>query len=474
VTDPWQLSAVDALAAMRARELSPVELLASVQERADAVEPVVNAFTERLDDAAAAAAKASERRYASGDQIRPLEGLPVAIKEEMPVAGWRMRYGSLAIDEIAEETAPVPERLFAAGAVVHARTTTPEFSCTGYTHSKLWGVTRNPWNPSVCVGGSSGGSGASLASGTSVLATGSDIGGSLRIPASINGVVAFKAPHGRVPTSPPFNLDRYCHDGAMARTVADTALFHNAIAGPHPDDMTSIRPKLEIPAELDGVEELRIGLSFDLGSWDVHDEVIANTRAAAEALEDAGATVDEVELPWTLERVMAAARRHFASVFGASIAEVCDASPDLVNDYAIAWADDVRALMHDPASVLRGLELEGELWKPLGRLFETYDALLCPTWATTGIPAGDSYLGTLFDDGGPNDRQFTCFMTTPFNVFSACPVLAVPSGVAPSNGVPTGIQVVGRTFDDVTVFGIGAALERVRPFPSWADQPGFD
>jgi Asp-tRNA(Asn)/Glu-tRNA(Gln) amidotransferase A subunit family amidase len=474
MSEPWQLTAVDALAAMRAKELSPVELLASVQARADAVEPVVNAFTERLNDDAAAAAKDSEQRFARGGDVRPLEGLPVALKEEVPVAGWRMRYGSLAVDEVADETAPVAERTFAAGAVVHARTTTPEFSCTGYTHSKLWGITRNPWNPSVCVGGSSGGSGASLASGTSLLASGSDIGGSIRIPASINGVVGFKAPHGRVPISPPFNLDRYCHDGAMARTVADAALFHNVLAGPHPDDMTSIRPKLEIPTSLDGVEGLRIALSIDLGSWDVDDEIVENTRAAAADLEGAGAIVEEVELPWTLERLMAAARRHFASVFGASIAEACDASPDLVNDYSVAWADDVRSLMDDAGSVLRGLEMEGELWKPLGRVLETHDALICPTWAMPGIPAGDSFLGALFDDGGPNDRQFSCFMTTPFNIFSACPVLAVPSGVAPSNGVPTGIQIVGRTFDDVTVFRIGAALEQVRPWSIADAVPSLD
>jgi aspartyl-tRNA(Asn)/glutamyl-tRNA(Gln) amidotransferase subunit A len=463
VTEPWALTAVQALAAMRAKDLSPIELLASVEERADVVEPAVNAFTERRSAEALVAAKESERRYASGEDVRRLEGLPVALKEEMPVEGWRMRYGSLAIDEIADHTAPVAERILAAGAVVHARTTTPEFSCTGYTHSKLWGITRNPWNLDVAVGGSSGGSGASLASGTSLLASGADIGGSLRIPASINGVVAFKAPHGRVPTSPPFNLDRYCHDGAMARTVADTALFHNAIAGPHPGDVTSLRPTLEIPAEVEGIDGLRIALSIDLGSWDVDDEVAANTRAAAAALEEAGAIVEEIELPWSLETIMGASRRHYSSIFGAWIAEVCDSAPELVNDYSIAWADDVRSLMDEPGSVLQGLVMEGELWSPLGRLFETYHALLCPTWAVTGIPAGDSFLGQLFDDGGPNDRQFACFMTTPFNILSACPVLAVPSGIAPSNGVPTGMQIVGRTFDDVTTFRIGAALEAARP-----------
>jgi Asp-tRNA(Asn)/Glu-tRNA(Gln) amidotransferase A subunit family amidase len=467
MTEPWELTAVDARAAMRAGELSPAELLASVRARANAVEPTVNALCERIEDGADAAAAASAQRYARGEDIRPLEGIPVGLKEEMPVKGWRMRYGSLAIDEIAEETVPIAERIFDAGAVVHARTSTPEFSSTGYTHSKLWGVTRNPWNPDVCVGGSSGGSGASLASGTSTLASGSDIGGSIRIPASINGVVGFKAPHGRVPTYPPYNLDRYCHDGVMARTIADTALFHNTVSGRHPADMTSL-PKVDIPERLDGIEGMRIALCPDLSSWELDDEVERNTRAAASALEDAGAKIDEVELPWSLEKIMYAARRHYASIFGAHIAEVCDAYPQLVCDYSIAWADDVRNLIAEPGAVLLGLEMEGELWRPLGEIFETHDAFVCSTWATTGLPAGDSVLGQVFDDGGPNDRQFLSFMTTPFNMFSACPVLAVPSGVAPSNGVPTGIQIVGRPFDDVTVFRVGAALERERPWPTRA------
>jgi Asp-tRNA(Asn)/Glu-tRNA(Gln) amidotransferase A subunit family amidase len=468
MTQPWELTAVEALARMRTKGLSPVELLGSVTARAEAVEPTVNAFTERRADEAALAAKTSAERYAAGEDIRLLEGLPVALKEEVPVEGWRMRYGSLAVDEVATDTAPIAERIFAAGAVVHARTTTPEFSCTGYTHSKLWGVTRNPWNPQVAVGGSSGGSGASLASGTSMLASGSDIGGSIRVPASINGVVGFKAPHGRVPTGAPYNLDRYCHDGALARTVADCALFENVIAGPHPADITSLRPKLEIPMRLDGVDGMRIALSIDLGSWEVDDEVAANTRAAGEALIDAGAKVDEVEIPWNLELLMDTARRHFASIFGAEISRAADEFPDLVNDYVLAWADEARRLMVEPGAFLTGLYQEHEVWMPIGQLFETYDAMICPTWAVTGILAGDSILGTLFEGGGGNDRQFTCFMTTPFNVLAPCPVLAVPSGVAASNGVPTGIQIVGRTYDDVTAFRIGAALEQLRPWSGLA------
>jgi aspartyl-tRNA(Asn)/glutamyl-tRNA(Gln) amidotransferase subunit A len=464
MTEPWELTAADALASMRARDLSPVELLESVERRADEVEPVVNAFCERRQGAAHAAAEASEDRYARGEGIRALEGLPLAMKEEVRVEGWHMRYGSLAIDEVATETAPIAERILKAGAVVHARTTTPEFSCTGYTHSKLWGVTRNPWNPSVAVGGSSGGSGASLAGGTSLLASGSDIGGSIRIPASINGVVGFKPPHGRVPTGPPFNLDRFCHDGPIARTVTDCALFENVLAGPHPLDVTSLRPKLRIPSELKGIEGWRIGLSVDLGCWDVDPEVQANTRAVGAALEDAGAVVDEVAIPWDFEQVVGTARRHFAAVFGAEISSAVDAFGDQLNDYAHAWAEEARMYREDPRSYLTGLEGEQAMWEPLGELFRRYRAIVCPTWAIIGIPAGDSFLGTVFEGGGPNDRQFQCFMTTPFNVLSPCPVLAVPSGEA-SNGVPTGVQVVARTYDDVSAFRIGAALERVRPWP---------
>ena len=468
MTDAWRLTAIDALAAMRAKELSPVELLDAVYARADEVEPVVNAWTERRTDEAYAAAKDSADRYAAAEDVRALEGLPLAMKEEVPVEGWAMRYGSLAIAETAKETAPIAERVLDAGAVVHARTTTPELSCAGYTHSKLWGVTRNPWNPEVAVGGSSGGAGASLASGTSLLASGSDIGGSIRVPASINGVVGFKPPHGRVPTGAPYNLDRYCHDGPLARTVADLRLFENVLAGPHPLDITSLRPKLEIPDELAGIEGLRIALSIDLGAWDVEPEVEANTRGAAEALERAGATVDEVEIPWTLELVMGAARRHFGAIFGAGIGELVAEAPELVNDYLHAWATEAQATLAESGSFLRGLEQEQAMWEPVGRLFETFDALICPTWAVTGIPAGDSILGTLTDGGGPNDRQFMCFMTTPFNTLSPCPVLAAPSGIAPSNGVPTGIQIVGRTYDDVTCFRIGAALERERPWTGLA------
>ena len=467
MAEPWELTATDALDRMRAKELSPVELLESVIDRATSVEPVVNAFAERRYEEALEAAQAAADRYGGAGRVRPLEGLPLGLKEEVPVRGWTMRHGSLAIEEVAEITSPIAERILKSGAVVHARTTTPELSSTGYTHSKLWGVTRNPWNPDVAVGGSSGGSGASLASGTSMLASGSDIGGSIRLPASINGVVGFKPPHGRVPVEPPFNLDRYCHDGPMARTVADCALFQNVLAGPHPMDITSLRPKLRIPSELRPIDGWRIAVCVDLGAWEVDPEIVATTRSVADALRSAGARVDEVELPWRIEEVMNVSRRHFGAVFGADIAEHVANHPEESNDYLAAWAEEAATTATEPGAFLRGLEGEQRLWEPLARLFTRYRALIGPTWAVTGIPAGDSFLGQLTPGGGPNDRQFHAMMTTPFNILSPCPVLAVPSGTA-SNGVPTGVQIVGRTYRDVDVFRIGAALERVKPWPGLA------
>ena len=159
----------------------------------------------------------------------------MCVKDETAMKGERSTQGSLILkDNIDTTTAPIMERALRAGAIVHGRSTAPEFSCAAVTHSKLWGVTRNPWNPDFTPGGSSGGAGAQLAAGTTTLANGSDIGGSIRIPAGCTGVVGFKPPYGRVPQDPPFNMDMYCHDGPMARTVADCALFENVIAGPHP------------------------------------------------------------------------------------------------------------------------------------------------------------------------------------------------------------------------------------------------
>ncbi|MEV7277286.1 amidase [Streptomyces sp. NPDC093111] len=469
-TELAYLPATEALRRFRDRTLSPVELMGAVIARAEAAEPTVNALAERTFDAAMDAARAAEARYAGkGEAPRPLEGLAVATKEEQPIAGRLATDGSLAFkDEVADETHPVVERVLAAGGIVHARTTTPEFSSAAFTQSRLWGVTRNPWNPAYSPGGSSGGAGAALAAGETTLATGSDIGGSIRIPASATGTVGYKPPYGRVPAMAPFNLDTYCHDGPMARTVADCALLQNVIAGPHPLDAVSLRPKLVLPERFEGAAGLRVALSVGLGDWPVDPEVEANTRAVADALRAAGAVVEEVAVPITRAQVRKASMIHFGSVFGPYVASVAAEHAELLTPYALAFAEETAAYVAEPGSFLEGLVVEGEIQAALGTLLDRYDVLLCPTLAIPAYAADDDYTSTeVVVDGVTLGHYMDAAMTTVFNIASRCPVLSVPSGFA-SHGVPTGVQIVGRTYDDTTVFRAATAIEAVRP---WAGIP---
>ena len=465
MTDLHYLSATDALAKFRSKELSPVELLEAVIARAEAVEPVINAFAESRFDEALDAAKAAEARYAGrAGPIGPLDGLPVAVKEEAPIAGQRNTLGSLPLrDVVATETAAFVQRILDAGGIVHARTATPEFSSAPVTWTKLWGVTRNPWNTAFSPGGSSGGSGASLAAGSTTLATGSDIGGSIRIPSSFSGVVGFKPPYGRVPEVAPFNLDHYCHEGPMARTVADCALLENVIAGPHPSDVASLRPKLEIPDKLDGVEGMRIALSVDLGCYNVDADVAANTLAAADRLRDAGASVHEVALPWDLATIARTVDIHFGMIFGASMKELNDQFGDQLTSYVRRLVADSELVSKD--DFYAGLSLEAEIYAPLGQILEDYDALICPTFAVPALPAEYDTGDVVQVNGKPAERWLDVMMTLPFNIASRCPVLNVPSGLS-KDGVPTGLAVVGKTYDDVTAFRVAAAHEARLPWLS--------
>jgi aspartyl-tRNA(Asn)/glutamyl-tRNA(Gln) amidotransferase subunit A len=468
MTDLHYLTAAEALRLLRARDLSPVELVSAVIKRAEAVEPAINAFAETFYEQALDQARAAEARYAGrgGVPPLPLDGLPVAVKEEAEIAGQRNTLGSLPLrDAVAEGTAAFVQRILDAGGIVHARTTTPEFSCAPVTWSRLWGVTRNPWHTGYSPGGSSGGSAAALAAGTATLATGSDIGGSIRIPASFCGVVGFKPPYGRVPEVAIFNLDHYCHEGPLARTVADCALLENVIAGPHPSDVASIRPKLEIPGELAPIAGMRIALSADLGCYEVDADVAANSRAAADRLRDAGAIVEEVGLPWDLETIKRAARIHFGMIFGPSVREIHAMHADELTSYTRNFVAESDQVSKD--EFVTGLALEGQIYLPLGQLLEDFDALICPTFAVPALTAE-------YDPGQPvkvNDRTsadwMDVLMTLPFNIASRCPVMSVPSGLS-RDGVPTGLSIVGKTYDDVTVFRIAAAHEERLP---WLDAP---
>jgi amidase len=311
----------------------------------------------------------------------------------------------------------------------------------------LHGITRSPWNLDLSCGGSSGGSGASLAAGTSTLATGSDIGGSIRIPACFNGVVGLKPSYGRVPEEPPFNFETYNHNGPMARNVKDCALLMNAISGPHPEDGVALRPKLEIPLEYDNINNWNIAYSLDLGFFNVSREVIDNTMQAINVLKALGATVEEVSIPWD-NRIMDAGFAHLGFTFAASIAEELETYRDVMTDYAVEFADS--SAHYSPADYFNALMVEGEMYQTLNQIMETHQAFICPSLAVTGIPADGKGCGL--------DAVASWLMTLPFNMLSRCPVLNVPTGFA-ANGMPTGMQIVGKTYDDTSVFQLGANYE---------------
>ncbi len=231
--DLCYLPAHEAVARFKARELSPVELLEAQIARTEIAEPVINAFSDTYFEDALEQARKAEARYAGTDgRLRSLEGIPLAVKNEANIKGRRTTYGSLIYkDNVATTTDPHIERLLRAGAIVHARTTAPEFACDWVCHSRLEGITRNPWNPAYTCGATSGGSGASLAAGTTTLATGSDIVGSIRLPAAHCGVVGYKPPYGRNPNVMPQNMDLYSHVGPLTRTVEDCAMMQNTHGG---------------------------------------------------------------------------------------------------------------------------------------------------------------------------------------------------------------------------------------------------
>ena len=457
-TELHYLSATEALLLFRSRQLSPVELAHALIARAELVEPEVNAFAERLFDEALAAAGEAEARYARG-RARPLDGLLVVAKEEQALAGHDVTDGTLLrAPARADETSELLDRVETAGGIVHARSTTSEFCCVPLSHTLRWGITRNPWNLDAGAGGSSTGSAASLAAGTATLATGSDIGGSLRVPASFNGVVSFKPPHGRNPVPPALRDDTYYHSGPMARTVADCALLQNVMAAATP-----------LPEELDP-RGLRVAFCPAPGDFPVDPEVGANTRAAALAMRGDGVVVEEVDLDWRLAEVNRAYRVHSPAAAAGDIIALAERHPDMITPYALAFA---RASLESERQV-RPEErdaLEARLAGRLDALFDHFDVLVVPTVGATALAAGEDYVDTRLVVDGVELEHFTdAALTELFNIASHHPVLAVPSGCA-GNGIPTGVQVVARADDDLTAFRVAAGIERTMAWAPPANAP---
>ena len=460
----WQLSAVEQAARIAGGDLSPVEVVQSSLDRIAEVNPQLNCFCFTFPERALEQARAAEQAIADGAPLGPLHGVPIAIKDLTATKGDRTTLGSYSHEHhVPDYDSVIVERLHAAGAIVVGKTTTPEFAYSSFTRSPLWGATRNPWNPALNPGGSSGGSAVAVATGCVSLAEGTDMGGSVRIPASYCGLVGLKPAFGRIPLDVvPSSWDTIHHFGPLARTIDDARLFLLAAAGYDDRDALSQTATLDwtmpIPSDVRG---LRLALDVDLGDYVVDPQVEREVRAAAAALAEAGAIVEEVDLGWTREVADAWGEHwsvYLAAWFGDTLPEYGDKMDPTVK----------RLIEHGlkmDAVTFKRLELvRQKAWSQLAAVHRDYDALLCPTMAQLPLPIdSDEYAHYRTQDDG---RYYALDMTSQFNFTSPCPALSVPAGWS-DEGMPVGLQIIARKDRDDVAMRIGAAVEAVRP---WADR----
>ena len=454
-------SALDALKLFKFRKASPVELLKVLIDRSQKLNGKMNCLADCYFDEALRKARTAEQLYLKrGAKPRALEGIPLLVKDAQRVKDKRTTHGSLIFaNNIDDHSDPQIERLEKAGAIIFGRTTTPEFCLSGVTHSRQWGITRNPWNLDFGPGGSSGGSGAALAAGFTTLATGTDIAGSIRIPSSACGTVGFKPPHGRNPDGPPANFDRFNNCGPMTRSVADAALMQNITSGPHPLDHDSIRNRVKLPLKAESIKGWKIAYSLDFGYVEVEPEVRRNTLEALDAFRSLGAIVEEVDLGWTRSVDEEIIHWYNTMHFGRQVILQRKANAHLMTDYALKFAEAAeRNTSID--DVHKPWERANTMYQTLGPVLASNDVFICPTNNVPAVKADhDPWDKNFTVNGKKADAEFGWEMAHHFNMLHNCPVLAVPSGHT-SQGIPTGIQIVGRTWDDARVFRAGLAYEK--------------
>jgi Asp-tRNA(Asn)/Glu-tRNA(Gln) amidotransferase A subunit family amidase len=456
---PW-LPATTLAALIRKRKVSPVEVVDAVLERIDRVNPRLNAFVTITADAARKQAKAAERAVGKkGAKLGPLHGVPFSVKDLVITKGVRTTFGTpIYRDNVPTEDAPIVERLKAAGAIMMGKTNTPTFGWIGATHNLLFGPTRNPWNLERTPGGSSGGASAAAAAGLGPLHVGTDGGGSIRIPASCAGIFGFKASYGRVPTYPASGAWSLSHVGPMTRTVADAALMMNVVAGPDARDQYSL------PADganygrtLNGnIKGLRVAYTDDLGFSDVVDpEVSAACARAAKAFRELGCRVDEVQPKWPSPK--ACWEEIFCGGIATRMAPYLDRRTDI--DAGLYQMIE-RTLKNPPTAYPQAWFDRLAWWQHPRAFFEKYDLLLTPTIACPPFRVNQDNPPEIA--GRPAAPYAWIPFTYPFNL-TGQPASSVPCGFT-KDGLPIGLQIVGRRYDDMTVMRASAAFEKARPW----------
>jgi aspartyl-tRNA(Asn)/glutamyl-tRNA(Gln) amidotransferase subunit A len=448
---------------IRRRQLSPVELMEACLERIDEINPKLNAFVQLDPERGLREARDQAERLARGDDLGPLGGLPFGVKELENAAGFRTTAGSRAYaDRQAERDDVHVARLRAAGAICIGKTNSPEFGYTAYTSNEVFGATRNPWDPTRTPGGSSGGSAAAIASGMVPLATASDGGGSIRIPACFVGAFGHKPTFGLVPIAPREMLpwtDVSVY-GPLTRTVRDAALYLDQVAGDHPLDPTSYpRPERSYLAALEApLPTLRIAFNHRLGCPKVQSDVLREVERAARAFEELGHTVEErsdVTEPLTSHWLNLS---HFQSL--AMMEDLLLHHRDLLSrGYAAELGGLERLGAHELGEAQRA---RARLVAWLADLFAEYDLLLTPTMPLEPFAAEGPIPAEI--EGVKLGGGFIAF-TAPFN-FSGNPASTVRAGFTDS-GLPVGLQIVGPRHADALVLRAAYAYEQARP---WNDR----
>ncbi|MBI4013011.1 MAG: amidase [Candidatus Rokubacteria bacterium] len=447
----------------RARKVSPLEVMEAVLARIDRVNPRLNAYVTLARESALAAARGATRALGRKAVLPPLHGVPVSIKDLTPTRGIRTTWGSkIFADHVPDEDAVIVQRLRAAGAIVVGKTNTPEFGAGGNTFNAVFGATRNPWNPALTCGGSSGGAAVALATGMGPIAQGSDLGGSLRMPAAFCGVVGFRTTPGLVPVYPKeLAWDSLSVTGPMARTIADTALMLSVVAGP--DDRAPLSYAVDTRELLRAVKApsikgWRVAWTPDLnGLIPVDDEVAHVAEGATRVFRSLGARVEAACCDFSeVEEIVLGTR-------GLSMVA-------LHADRLPKWRDQMQrglvwnveqGLALTPQAIARGEKLRTVLWHRVRTFMESRDLLILPTTAVPPFPVERPYPTEI--NGKPLQHYIQWAYLTYGVTVTGLPVISVPCGFTRA-GLPVGLQIVGRRRQEAAVLRAAAAFEAAAPW----------
>lgn len=455
---PWSAVA-DIADAVRGGRQSATRVAELALERAELAQLQLNCFAEIDATGLLDQARSIDARRQAGDELGSLAGVPVAIKDCTPVKGLGNRMGSHAFaDEVADHDAEIVARFRSNDAMILGKTTLSEFGSSSFCDSPLHGITRNPWNPARTPGGSSGGSAVAVATGSVAIGQGTDMGGSVRIPASCTGLVGIKPSAGRLPLDDqPSFVDDIQHHGILTRTAADLIAALPALCGSTWADPRTLIPSLPSLNLSASVEGMTIAVSYDLGFFVIEDEVHARLDAIAKALERQGARVERTEMDWDRSIADGWVRHwhvYLAAFFGADLDRIGDlADPRLVS--VVANGRSLDAVSMKQLDLLRKRQ-----WSVLSRLFDRYDALLSPTMTrpAVGVEEDDARYHTVSPDG----RKRGLDMTSVFNWVPWCPALSVSGGLA-KDGLPIGIHIVAPPHREDKALCVATAIEHAHP-----------